>query len=54
MGRTYYCEYCDKTFRDNVEMRKSHLNGALHQQMKKEHFDRFRGEFPEIPINFVR
>lgn len=48
MGRNYYCEYCDKSFRDVLAVRKTHLKGALHQQMKKEHFDRFRGEFIDL------
>lgn len=51
MGRNYYCEYCDKTFRDVLDIRKNHLKGTLHQQMKKEHFDRYRGKIETIESN---
>lgn len=43
MGKNFYCEYCDKSFRDVLAVRKNHLNGALHQQLKKDHYDKFRG-----------
>lgn len=53
MGKNYYCEYCDKSFRDVLAVRKNHLKGALHQQMKKEHFDRFRGKFAFRDLFFL-
>lgn len=46
MGGNYYCEYCDKTFRDVLGIRKTHIKGAQHRQMKKEHFDKYRGWIP--------
>ncbi|CAL8276762.1 unnamed protein product [Merluccius merluccius] len=42
MGRRYYCDYCDRSFQDNMHNRKKHLNGVQHHRSKKAWFDRFR------------
>lgn len=44
MGKRYYCDYCDRSFVDDLEARKKHLNGSVHMRLKKEHYDSFRGE----------
>lgn len=44
MGRRYYCDYCDRSFQDNMHNRKKHLNGVQHHRAKKAWFDHFRGE----------
>ncbi|XP_053558164.1 zinc finger matrin-type protein 5 [Bombina bombina] len=42
MGRRYFCDYCDRSFQDNLHNRKKHLNGVQHQRSKKAWFDIFR------------
>ncbi|XP_077996239.1 zinc finger matrin-type protein 5-like [Glandiceps talaboti] len=48
MGKRYYCDYCDKTFPDNPQNRKKHLNGIQHQLAAKSHYDQFKD--PAIKI----
>ncbi|XP_038619448.1 zinc finger matrin-type protein 5 isoform X1 [Tachyglossus aculeatus] len=42
MGKRYFCDYCDRSFQDNLHNRKKHLNGVQHLRAKKGWFDRFR------------
>ncbi|XP_073527741.1 zinc finger matrin-type protein 5 [Phyllobates terribilis] len=42
MGRRYFCDYCDRSFQDNLHNRKKHLNGVQHQRSKKAWYDVFR------------
>ncbi|KAF3702044.1 Zinc finger matrin-type protein 5 U11/U12 small nuclear ribonucleoprotein 20 kDa protein [Channa argus] len=42
MGKRYYCDYCDRSFQDNMHNRKKHLNGVQHHRAKKAWFDYFR------------
>ncbi|KDR07385.1 zinc finger matrin-type protein 5-like [Zootermopsis nevadensis] len=42
MGKRYYCDYCDRSFIDDLEARKKHLNGSMHMRLKKEHYYSFR------------
>ncbi|RZF41080.1 hypothetical protein LSTR_LSTR002712 [Laodelphax striatellus] len=42
MGKRYYCDYCDRSFIDDLEARKKHLNGTLHIRNKKLHYKQFR------------
>ncbi|XP_008284710.1 zinc finger matrin-type protein 5 [Stegastes partitus] len=42
MGKRYYCDYCDRSFQDNMHNRKKHLNGVQHHRAKKAWFDHFR------------
>ncbi|TNN81270.1 Zinc finger matrin-type protein 5 [Liparis tanakae] len=44
MGRRYYCDYCDRSFQDNMHNRKKHLNGVQHHRAKKAWYDYFRDE----------
>ncbi|XP_061555427.1 zinc finger matrin-type protein 5 [Phycodurus eques] len=43
MGKRYYCDYCERSFQDNMHNRKKHLFGVQHQRAKKAWFDHFRG-----------
>lgn len=45
MSRRYYCDYCDKTFIDDIDARKKHINGLVHQNMRREHYLSCRGNF---------
>ncbi|KAJ8393914.1 hypothetical protein AAFF_G00054470 [Aldrovandia affinis] len=42
MGKRYYCDYCDRSFQDNMHNRKKHLNGVQHDRAKKAWFHSFR------------
>ncbi|XP_040053222.1 zinc finger matrin-type protein 5 [Gasterosteus aculeatus] len=42
MGKRYYCDYCDRSFQDNMHNRKKHLNGVQHHRAKKAWYDYFR------------
>uniref|UniRef100_K7FBK2 Zinc finger matrin-type protein 5 n=1 Tax=Pelodiscus sinensis TaxID=13735 RepID=K7FBK2_PELSI len=44
MGKRYFCDYCDRSFQDNLHNRKKHLNGVQHLRAKKAWYDLFRGE----------
>lgn len=43
MGKRYFCDYCDRSFQDNLHNRKKHLNGLQHLKAKKVWYDMFRG-----------
>lgn len=45
MGRRYYCEYCDKTFIDELEARRKHLQSANHIKLRNMHYEQCRGNF---------
>ncbi|KAK2114013.1 Zinc finger matrin-type protein 5 [Saguinus oedipus] len=36
MGKRYFCDYCDRSFQDNLHNRKKHLNGLQHLKAKKQ------------------
>lgn len=38
MVRNYYCDYCDKRLKDDVQIRKKHIEGLQHQKAMKEHY----------------
>ncbi|XP_064337168.1 zinc finger matrin-type protein 5 isoform X1 [Camelus dromedarius] len=42
MGKRYFCDYCDRSFQDNLHNRKKHLNGLQHLKAKKLWYDMFR------------
>lgn len=43
MGKRYFCDYCDRSFQDNLHNRKKHLNGVQHLRAKRVWYDLFRG-----------
>ncbi|KAL6082021.1 hypothetical protein STEG23_021620 [Scotinomys teguina] len=43
MGKRYFCDYCDRSFQDNLHNRKKHLSGLQHLKAKKVWYDMFRG-----------
>ncbi|XP_069475383.1 zinc finger matrin-type protein 5 isoform X1 [Ambystoma mexicanum] len=42
MGKRYFCDYCNRSFQDNLHNRKKHLFGVQHQRSKKVWYDFFR------------
>lgn len=53
MGKRYYCDYCDRSFQDNMHNRKKHLNGVQHHRAKKAWFDHFKGDLYIWDVNTV-
>lgn len=43
MGKRYYCDYCDRSFIDDIQARKKHLNGTSHVRNRKLHYIACRG-----------
>jgi len=41
MGKTYYCDYCDRSFKDDVEARKKHLSSMQHMTNRASHYNMF-------------
>lgn len=51
MGKKYYCEYCDKRFKDDANIRKKHIEGLPHQKARNEHYALFKSmRFAIVPI----
>ncbi|XP_012057827.1 PREDICTED: zinc finger matrin-type protein 5 [Atta cephalotes] len=42
MGKTYYCDYCDRSFKDDVEARKKHLSSMQHMTNRASHYSTFK------------
>ncbi|XP_063271602.1 zinc finger matrin-type protein 5 isoform X1 [Prinia subflava] len=42
MGKRYFCDYCDRSFQDNLHNRKKHLSGVQHLRAKRLWYDSFR------------
>ncbi|KAJ3100231.1 Zinc finger matrin-type protein 5 [Phlyctochytrium planicorne] len=38
-----YCDFCEKYMPDTIKSRKKHMASAKHQQLRKSHYDRFKG-----------
>ncbi|EOA97693.1 Zinc finger matrin-type protein 5 [Anas platyrhynchos] len=49
MGKRYFCDYCDRSFQDNLHNRKKHLNGVQHLRAKRAWYDLFREQPQETP-----
>jgi len=45
MGKRYYCDYCCKTFKDTLEIKRNHIKGAQHKLIVKEHYQKYKGNF---------
>ncbi|XP_011300681.1 zinc finger matrin-type protein 5 [Fopius arisanus] len=42
MGKRYHCDYCDRSFKDNSEIRKKHLSSLQHAKNYAEHYRQFK------------
>jgi len=38
MGRSYYCDYCDRSFRDTLSARRRHLESGGHKALKATYY----------------
>ena len=45
MGKRYYCEYCDRSFKDDPEARKKHLSSLQHVKNRADHYNMFQGDY---------
>ena len=44
MGKNrYYCDFCDRSFKDNVVQRKKHLSSTVHKQYRDAYYQQFKG-----------
>ncbi|XP_023245559.1 zinc finger matrin-type protein 5 [Copidosoma floridanum] len=41
-GKHYYCEYCDRSFKDEAGVRKKHLASIQHVKNRENHYRQFR------------
>lgn len=44
MGRRYYCDYCDKSFIDDLGARRKHLQSSHHIRLRNIHYELNRGK----------
>lgn len=44
MRKKYYCDYCCKRMKDDVNIKKKHIMGLPHQKAKTEHYSKFKGK----------
>ncbi|XP_014673333.1 PREDICTED: zinc finger matrin-type protein 5-like [Priapulus caudatus] len=42
MGKHYYCDYCERSFADNLGHRKRHLKSNIHQQQRQAYYNSLR------------
>ena len=42
MSRNYYCDFCEKSFYDDLYSRKKHLASAQHQRARFEYYESFK------------
>uniref|UniRef100_A0A1B6KQV1 C3H1-type domain-containing protein n=1 Tax=Graphocephala atropunctata TaxID=36148 RepID=A0A1B6KQV1_9HEMI len=42
MGKRYHCEYCDRSFVDEPESRRKHLQGISHIRSRNNHYKKYR------------
>ncbi|XP_066592092.1 zinc finger matrin-type protein 5 [Prorops nasuta] len=42
MGKRYYCDYCDRSFKDDPEARRKHLISLQHIQNRTNHYNYFK------------
>ena len=48
MPKRYYCDYCKKSFQDNPQSRKRHLNGIGHKRNRRMHYDSMSGGYSSL------
>ena len=48
MPKRYYCDYCKKSFPDNPQSRKRHLNGIGHKRNRRMHYDSMNGGYSSL------
>ncbi|XP_044597025.1 zinc finger matrin-type protein 5-like [Cotesia glomerata] len=42
MGKRYYCDYCDRHFKDDSEARKKHLSSLQHINKHSQYYQQFK------------
>ena len=54
MGKNrYYCDFCDRSFKDNVVQRKKHLSSTVHKQNRDAYYQQFKGFTKFYRTNFM-
>ncbi|XP_012277105.1 zinc finger matrin-type protein 5 [Orussus abietinus] len=42
MGKRYFCDYCDRSFKDDPEARKKHLSSLQHAKNRADHYNLYK------------
>ncbi|KAI4480373.1 PREDICTED: zinc finger matrin-type protein 5 [Polistes canadensis] len=42
MGKRYYCDYCERSFKDDPESRKKHLSSFQHAKNRADHYSFYK------------
>jgi len=42
MGKRYYCDYCDRSFKDDNEARRKHISSLQHAKNRADHYSSFK------------
>lgn len=42
MTKKHFCEFCDVRIQNNMQIRKKHNEGLIHQQERAEHYKKFK------------
>lgn len=42
MGKRYFCDYCNRSFLDDPDSRKKHLQGIVHIRARNSHYKKFK------------
>ena len=47
MGKSklYYCDFCNRSFQDNVTARKNHLKSSIHSRNRNMWYQKFKGKY---------
>lgn len=48
MGKKYYCDFCDVVIKDNLGVRKNHINGLKHKIMRNDYYEKYKGKIKLI------
>ena len=43
-GNHYYCDYCDRSFKDVQSTREKHLISITHKKNREEYYNNFKGK----------
>lgn len=54
MGKSYYCDYCDKSFKSDPVILKKHLNGMQHQIARKAYYAQFKCMDSQFLFNIIK
>lgn len=54
MGKKYYCDYCEKSFKEDPNIRKKHIEGLPHQKARIEHYAHFKSKISDKRVRWMK